>query len=358
LRSPLNTPRPLVRITLSSLWFLVCVEVLARLAMSTEALPRNLCGRGPAANTLGIEALTARSSAAFLERRNAVPLEWDTDLGWRVRANMEVRKPDYATTADAQGFRTTPAGGPIPVLAVGDSFGFGIEVSDNEVWTTHVLRALPEISISNAAVPGYGHDQIWMRLGQLAPTLQPTLVIVPWVDADLVRNTRESFVWAKPRFEVVHGQLTQVYTPPSPEDMVSAYVWRSRTWDILRVTASLMFPPEPPDPADISVALAHALPEAAGGVPVLLVRAPVPWQLDQGRHRYEVEPATEIFARACASPGITCVDAGDAFFDARDEGASLTVESHWDAQGQRLLAEAVLKGLETHRSSWRDVAAP
>jgi hypothetical protein len=329
------------------------VEGLLRLAMSTETLPRLLYGRGDQADRLAIEALTARGTEAFLARRLPVPLIWEAELGWRVRPDLDQRDQavsgeDVLTTTTAEGFRLTKrAPGGTTVLVLGDSFAFGTEVSDHEVWTEAVALQRPDLDLINAAVPGYGHDQMWMRLRQLGPELDPALVVIPWIDADLVRNVRDVFVWAKPRFEPQEGRLVQVVSPPTPDALVWAYRTRSRTWDVLKVSWSLAVPPPAPDPHPISVALGHALADEAARLQALLVlvRAPVPWQLDEGRVRYESSLEARTFASVCDHPQVRCADAGPAFFDLHDQGHRLRRDAHWDPEGQALLGRAVVGAL-------------
>lgn len=329
------------------------MEVLLRLAMGTEWLPRQLFGRGEAADRLAIEAMTARSPESFLDRRLTVPLEWDADLGWKVRANLvhqqEVRGVGLVVaTTTPEGYRDNqraPDG--LTVLALGDSFAFGTEVDDDDVWAERVARARPDLDLINAAVPGYGQDQMWMRFRQLGPALSPALVVLPWIDADLVRNTREVFVWFKPKFEVEQGFAMKVVTPPTVDGVVWRYRLRPRTFDVLRVTGSLLWPAAQVDPKPVTVAIARQLIDdvASMSAQLLLVRAPVPWQLDEGRERYEQSSEAQIFAAVCESGPVHCVDAGEVFFDAHEQGHTLRHETHWDVEGQQLFGDAVLEGM-------------
>jgi hypothetical protein len=334
-------------------WTTLVVEGIARLAMSTDAMTRRLYGRGLAADTLAIEAWTARSLDAFLAQRTSIPITWHPTRGWTTRPDTEVRAAIDATeplqtTLDARGFRVSPGtpGGPV-LLALGDSFAFGSEVSDEQVWTHTVHARHPHLDIRNAAVPGYGHDQMWMRLQALSED-RPHVIVLPWIDTDSTRNVRDVFVWAKPRFALDGDTLTQVSAPPTPDAMVQRYRWRSRAWDLLRVTWSLARPSEPPDPAPLTVALGHAIADEAAsrGAAAVFVRAPVSWQLDEGRARYHNGPDAGTFAAVCTHPHVHCHDVGDAFFDAREAGVALERVSHWTPAGQRLLGEGIAHVLD------------
>src|SRR5580658_4271220 len=54
-----------------------------------------------------------------------------------------------------------------PILAVGDSYTFGEDVSDSETWPAYLQRLTGQ-RVLNGGVSGYGFDQIVMRAELLA----------------------------------------------------------------------------------------------------------------------------------------------------------------------------------------------
>jgi len=133
-----------------------------------------------------------------------------------------VRRPDYTAagiTIDAAGLRHTvqPYGGEAlagaPILAVGDSFTFGDEVTDPETWPAQ-LQAITGRLVLNGGVSGYGFDQIVLRAEQLAARDkvaardQPSDIVVAFI-ADDIRRTEMRRLWSadKPWFVIEGGKL-------------------------------------------------------------------------------------------------------------------------------------------------------
>lgn len=63
------------------------------------------------------------------------------------------------------------------ILVVGDSFATGAEVDDGETWPA-VLERQIGMQVINAAVGGYGFDQIVLRAEDLVPRLRPRMLLV------------------------------------------------------------------------------------------------------------------------------------------------------------------------------------
>jgi len=63
-----------------------------------------------------------------------------------------------------------------PILAVGDSFTFGDQVSDAETWPA-IPEGLIDRPVINGGVFGYGMDQSFLRAGELAEIYRPDTVI-------------------------------------------------------------------------------------------------------------------------------------------------------------------------------------
>jgi hypothetical protein len=72
------------------------------------------------------------------------------------------------------------------ILAVGDSFTFGDEVSNHETWPSYLER-MTGVRVINGGVFGYGLDQIVLRSVDLITKYKPNLLIVSFVKDDLKR---------------------------------------------------------------------------------------------------------------------------------------------------------------------------
>jgi hypothetical protein len=149
-----------------------------------------------------------------------------------------VGRPNYASSDgrlhyDANGLRVTPAPDGIvlarpPILVVGDSYAHGDEVTDAETWATK-LQSVTGRLVVNAAMSGYGIDQMVLRAELLVPEIKPAALVLSFI-ADDVRRTEMKRLWGaeKPYFELVNGALvlrnTPVPLPPAPADTLS--IWQ------------------------------------------------------------------------------------------------------------------------------------
>jgi hypothetical protein len=95
-----------------------------------------------------------------------------------------------------------------PILAVGDSYTYGEEVSDGDAWPAQLQR-LTGRRVLNGGVSGYGFDQIVLRAEQLTASHRPSTVIVSFI-ADDVRRTEMRRMWwrDKPWFAIKDEKLT------------------------------------------------------------------------------------------------------------------------------------------------------
>ena len=156
-----------------------------------------------------------------------------------------IPRPGFASpwvTIGADGLRRTgdlpgtASAGPIPapilapILAVGDSFTFGEELSDLESWPAHLQRLVGR-PVLNGGVSGYGFDQTVLRAEALAATYRPSVIVASFI-ADDIRRTEMRRKWGadKPYF-VRDGDglaLRGVPVPPRA-DLRSALNFWQRT---------------------------------------------------------------------------------------------------------------------------------
>jgi len=128
------------------------------------------------------------------------------------------------------GFRNTPNNWNVRldesklVVALGDSFTFGVEVSDEETWPSH-LQALSQLSVVNAGVSQYGLDQSVIRLKKTLETHQPKTVILSVIRESILRTQRKKQIlsgageWIdRPYFLNKKGKLELQKLPIPPND--------------------------------------------------------------------------------------------------------------------------------------------
>src|SRR4030081_1999509 len=103
-----------------------------------------------------------------------------------------------------------------PILAVGDSYTFGDQVSDSETWPAQ-LEKLSGRRVINGGVDGYGVDQIFLRARRLLSRYRFSTVIFSFIPDD-IRRCQMSVMWseAKPYFDFWDGRLTLENVPIPP----------------------------------------------------------------------------------------------------------------------------------------------
>jgi hypothetical protein len=166
--------------------------------------------------------------------RSAYPVSYDPVLGWVPRAGAagddNVWRTDVTIRAD--GTRSNgresdanPPGGPELIVAVGDSFTFGDEVSDADTWPA-ALERLTGVRIVNGGVFGYGVDQSYLRAKRLIETYAPSVLIFSFIPDDIARTElSERTSVQKPYFEVRDGELVLRNTPVPPPRHGAFQAW-------------------------------------------------------------------------------------------------------------------------------------
>jgi len=147
---------------------------------------------------------------------------YDAQLGWAQAPNQQRRYGRGRTSSYTTGEfgermpepRVRPAQQGV-ILAIGDSFTAGAEVSDDETWPAQI-EPLLGTSVINAGVLGYGIDQIVLRAEDLVPKLRPRFLLVGLLAVDSFRNSMSVYGGApKPYFKIQNGTLA-LHNVPVP----------------------------------------------------------------------------------------------------------------------------------------------
>ena len=244
------------------------------------------------------------------------------------------RSGDGELGYDARGLRLTPAPEGVtlaepPILVVGDSFAHGDEVRDDESWPAR-LQGLIGRRVVNAAMSGYGIDQMVLRAEIVAREARPAAIILSFISDD-VRRAEMKRVWgaSKPYFEWVNGQLVErnVPVPPHPDPEQTLDVWqRLFGWSVLldRVLDALGWKYEwvvdyaRVAPRHEGERLACPLFKrlAAIGVPVLVVAEYDPYHWQDEAWRAETRRIDDAVLACASAASLATLD----LFPAIDEG--------------------------------------
>lgn len=163
-------------------------------------------------------------------------LVYDRTLGWVAGPDRRSRPRatrsssivvDYSSAesirAPRAGIRFRGLGADRLIAVVGDSYAYGLDVDFEESWADRLDQALgPAVRVLNFAVSGYGLDQAFLRYMRDVKPWNPNIVILGFVQDDLIRSmVVYPFItypgwempFAKPRFILNAGQLELLNTP-------------------------------------------------------------------------------------------------------------------------------------------------
>ena len=146
-----------------------------------------------------------------------------------------VPRPGYTASGvsfDAEGFRrngdTVVTQQDKVIIATGDSYTYGDEVTNGETWPAH-LQALTGERVLNAGVSGYGFDQSVLRAETIAARQRPAAIVVSFI-ADDIRRSEMKRIWGaeKPYFDIAAGTLVlrNVPVPPRPDPWSTLDFWQ------------------------------------------------------------------------------------------------------------------------------------
>jgi hypothetical protein len=138
----------------------------------------------------------------------AQPLyKYDPEFGWLPKEGQM----GSLVTVSADGVRSNGNGEPGDatgtILAVGDSYTFGDQVSDRDTWAQ--LEELSGRRVINGGVSGYGIDQSFMRAKMLLSQYRVRTLIFSFIQDDITRcQMSKRWQVEKPYFELQDGRLT------------------------------------------------------------------------------------------------------------------------------------------------------
>jgi hypothetical protein len=157
--------------------------------------------------------------------RSAYPTEFDKELGWvPKKGNHQMNIWNTRVTILQDSVRSNGNNEHIEnselILAVGDSFTFGDQVSDDETWPAR-LEEISNTRVINGGVFGYGIDQSYLRMQALASKYRPNIIIFSFIPDNINRcELSERTSVTKPYFElsesndlVLMKEHVQPYTP-------------------------------------------------------------------------------------------------------------------------------------------------
>jgi hypothetical protein len=284
----------------------------------------------------------------------------DPVLGWRVRANAQVRhsKRDvYAVdiTTNEFGLRgTAPRAidkppGTTRIGVFGCSQTFGETVDDGKTYVDLLNKRLVNAEVLNFGVRGYGTDQMLLRYEQEAKAYDFDVVVIGFAFYHIGRNASSFLFYAKPHFSLLpDGSLSLNGTPvPAPEQLqaedVSGQTWRWAdrsvllrwSWQRLRNFQGRKLLAADGQPWLLTKALLERFATSARthGSKVVLVN------IDESRPELEGE-----LGQLADRLGVGLVNLGPVLRTAAASGVpyALPNDNHWTALGHEIVTDELL----------------
>ncbi len=154
--------------------------------------------------------------------------------GWTVAPNAHETFEGFTYTTNEKGHRSLSPSSPdasrYTVLAVGDSFTFGVDANDTETWPYLLQSKDPRLNVINLGVGGYGIDQMYLVLEESIREYHPQLVIVAFIGDDLHRALLSFRDYKKPRFVLERGELRLTNVPIGSPEVVLSEINNRRQW--------------------------------------------------------------------------------------------------------------------------------
>ena len=228
------------------------------------------------------------------------------------------------------------------IVAVGDSYTFGREVSDDSTYPSRLGQLLPRAEVINLGVVGYGLDQVCLQTREEAVRYHPDLVILGFLSVDVPRITQDFTAASKPRFELNAGRLDLLNVPvPDENTLLEREPYRSSFMDLFTIMRSRLEEERTTEKVqELTVAILDDLCETvkkAGAVPVI-VGMPTCKEFTRGKR----EPA--YIEQYCRQRRVLFHSVSPALEKGRAEGRVRTIQrapGHWTPSENRVVAEDI-----------------
>jgi hypothetical protein len=281
---------------------------------------------------------------------------YDPQLGWVHRPNQRGRFVDpgcFSVTVNnnSRGLRDDEypleRTGKKRMLVLGDSFGWGFGVEQNQRFSEILEARRPDWEIINASVAGYATDQEYLFLKEKGYQYQPDVVLVLMYENDFLGNVSSEHIgYNKPFFVAKDGSLELRNSPvpaASCRQRIELYIM-GKTYLIRRIyIGGVTFatriasrwkkgPGESgiQEQMEVTALLMKALNKFCGEKGFKLVLAG--YGLDKRQ--------TDCIQAVCSSSQIPWIPLDSALRAGR-QSVTLSGDPHWNQNGHRIVAEAM-----------------
>jgi hypothetical protein len=277
----------------------------------------------------------------------------DLDDAWHPVYGHTVGSHEQGHTINSQRIRsplptpTHPPEGKQRVLLLGDSFTFGSEASDEEMFPTRLAALRPDLDVVSLGVPGFGHDAAWLRYRDEGVALHPDLVVMGHLWLLSVRDASHWYLAPKPWFELDGATLTLHGTPIAPASQRFRDL-RYRPWslDLLRALLAKAggAPVEPSLDWKLTGAILDGFVQQVrsdGALPFVLSMPTTEQHATSGL----LADDQQAWLAWCARADAPCIDTLPNFREAWDRGQDTQRGGHWNTIGHEIVAQRLAEAL-------------
>lgn len=289
---------------------------------------------------------------------------YDSLLGWAHTPNQidrfDHRDFSVQVSINSQGLRDgeyarQPAPGRHRMLVLGDSFGWGFGVQQNEIFSEVLEARHSEWDIINASVSGYGTDQEYLYFKHSGVAYEPGIVLLLFHQSDFVDViSSQRYLYDKPVFRLnSDGDLLLRNSPvrhASIEEAIQRYIL-ARTWFLSRLYYALKSSRQEGAPQPVSSNHSNSDASLKGSIIVARLLGLLNRLAKEHGARLVVvsvpmsEPYRQELAETLGAEGVPYL-ALDAAFANPQAAVTFAHDGHWNAAGHRIAADAIEEFLQ------------
>lgn len=272
---------------------------------------------------------------------NTSCFSYDPSLGWKSKNSCTNLENGITFSTDSIGMRHIPYGNDpsarSKILFIGDSFTEGAEVSDSFSFPALLQKIRPDLKILNSGVGGYSHSQMLLLLKERILQLQPTQVILGFVNDDVSRNQLVFNGFAKPAYSIKDNKLVlKNGNVKPPKVLLDEHPFKSSTFLLLRFLISHKQTYSNNDDIEVTRLLISEMNEtcAQNKIPFIAILIPTISELQHATDK----SIFDVFEKNFASDAITFYSLEAVFKKEQDVAEDGKPNGHWGEKANAVIA--------------------
>ncbi len=241
----------------------------------------------------------------------------------------------------------------------GDSFVFGEEVDDDQTLPNFLQEEVNEASVLNYGVPGYGLDQIYLKVQQLVKQDDLNVVVLAIISEDLNRMESNYSFFQKPQF-VSHpaGKWAIVYPELQPSEIREKYYYHSKFVMLLALAINKFYPLEMEKHTNVEDLTPWLLDRSqevcqSNDCVCYLTLLPTPREVRNREEYLRYLSINKWLKQRCETTGISYIDLQSLFSNPTNQQIR-TEQMHWLGDGNaligRYIGQVLLRDLQIQKN--------